>query len=464
MWGLKHKSYNCERCGKDFVSRAALRYHFQAKHLWKVYAETCSKDLVPESSSHHAKNHHEMTQMGNLRSCWTRRKTKFGAMEVSTSCRMCSRQFGTVHARENHEKQEHHFTTSKRGNISILNMMKSSHYQLFFPAYKTPTGVKYFMEAELQPIRGPARLACASEVEGMIASIKEVFPLPITYITKGGSYIKGTDIQEWSDVDIVIFSNAFKDLEDCQKKVTEILEELGRRLMKSSWTNRLIFQKRTSFSLRVYFKCYKDHHGHLLDVMLCYDILWFAVSSGLKESFYHQLYLCSDNDKIQLYTMALLKYQVEFVKASTQRLKDLIRLIKHWFKTSFAKSTKENRFRRLPSSYAVELITIYVWELAGKPIFFSFVQGMRAVLKLLVQYQDICIVWHKHYKPNFAIFQKVFLKQTRPFILDPVNPTFNVCENSNAWDEVAYVARKSLLKPLFNGMQAKEPWLFTNNW
>ncbi|XP_061495112.1 2'-5'-oligoadenylate synthase 1-like [Rhineura floridana] len=111
--------------------------------------------------------------------------------------------------------------------------------------------------------------------------------------------------------------------------------------------------------------------------------------------------------------MALLKYQVEFVKASTERVKDLICLMKYWFKTSFAKPREENKFRRLPSSYTVELITIYVWELAGKPIFFSFIQGMRAVLKLLVQYQEICIVWHKHYRPKFPIFQKVFLKQIR---------------------------------------------------
>ncbi|KAF7250494.1 2'-5'-oligoadenylate synthase-like protein [Varanus komodoensis] len=54
--------------------------------------------------------------------------------------------------------------------------------------------------------------------------------------------------------------------------------------------------------------------------------------------------------------------------------------------------------------------------------------------------------------------------ETRPFVLDPANPTFNVCENSNAWDEVAHVARRSLLKPLFNGLQAKEPWLFTRDW
>lgn len=223
-------------------------------------------------------------------------------------------------------------------------------------------------------------------------------------------------------------------------------------------------QKRTPFSLRFYFNCYKNLHGHSFDIMPCYDMLGPTLSMGLKKSFYQKLYLCNDSDTIQLYSMVLLKYQVDFVKSSPERVKDLIRLVKHWFKTSFAKSTEENKFRRLPSSYTLELITIYIWELAGKPIFFSFVQGLRAILKFLVQYQNICIIWHKYYRPNFKIFKEMTMKHTRPLILDPVNPTFNVCENSNAWDEVAHVVQRSLLKPLFNGMKAKKPWLFTNNW
>ncbi|XP_039196341.1 2'-5'-oligoadenylate synthase 1A-like isoform X3 [Crotalus tigris] len=456
-----------------------------------------------------------------------KRETKFVAMETAISCRMCCKRFGSVHAREHHEKQKHHFTANKRAQMATKFKPES------FLEYTTPMEINAFVEEKLRPILGPVRLACTSEVEGIIAFIKEIFPLPITSVIKGGSYVKGTDTQDFSDVDIVLFSKAFASLEDCQRTTPEVLEELGNALIKSSWTARLVMQKSTKFSLRFYFKCYKNHHGHSFDVMPCYDMfasvlstgkmwllftkavllpltktsllgcstlvfrfrlmqyfqelkickVWFLLRSrdsvgqsstislidclvltGPKESFYHKLYLCSDDDKIQLYTMALLKYQAEFVKASTGTVKDFIRLMKHWFKTSFAEPTKENKFRRLPSSYTIELITIYVWELAGKPIFFSFVQGMRAVLKLLTQYQEICITWHRHYRPNFSIFHKMLLKQSRPFVLDPVNPTFNLCENSNAWDEVAHVARQSLLKPLFNGRAAKEPWLFTNKW
>ncbi|XP_025023612.1 2'-5'-oligoadenylate synthase 1A-like [Python bivittatus] len=391
MWHLKQKSYNCERCGNDFVSRAALKYHFHAKHLGRVHCETCGVEILREVPSHHSEAEHGMVLANNQRSCWNmnlKRETKFVAVGTATSCRMCCKRFGSVHAREHHEKQKHHFTANKRAQMATKFKPDS------FLEYTTPLEIKIFVEEKLRPILGAVRLACASDVEGIIAFIKEMFPLPITDVIKGGSYIKGTDTQDFSDVDIVLFSKAFASLEDCQRTTPEILEELGSALIKSSWTNRLVLQKRTKFSLRFYFKCYKNHHGHSFDIMPCDGVLASVLSTGLKESFYHKLYLCSDDDKIQLYTMALLKYQVEFVKASTARVKDFIRLMKHWFKTSFAEPTEENK----------------------------------------------------------------------PFVLDPVNPTFNVCENSNAWDEVAHVARRSLLKPLFNGITAKEPWLFTNNW
>lgn len=43
---------------------------------------------------------------------------KFVASGKSVSCRMCGRSFGTIHSREQHERQDHHFTASQRGNPS----------------------------------------------------------------------------------------------------------------------------------------------------------------------------------------------------------------------------------------------------------------------------------------------------------------------------------------------------------
>nr|XP_006012121.1 PREDICTED: 2'-5'-oligoadenylate synthase 2-like isoform X1 [Latimeria chalumnae]XP_014353846.1 PREDICTED: 2'-5'-oligoadenylate synthase 2-like isoform X1 [Latimeria chalumnae] len=299
---LAIKSYNCERCGNDFASPTALKQHFLAKHLGKVYCDKCGTEVCRAQIREHEQVVHEKPTTETKHQFWDRplqRATKFVSSETCVTCRMCHKEFGTIHGREQHERQDHHFTASKR---------------------------------------------------------------------------------------------------------------------------------------------------------------------AVKRNLYCRLYNCGDNEEIQLHSISLLQYQVDFVKVSTVGVKDLIRLIKHWLKTSFADFSEENRFRKLPSSYAIELIVIYVWQLAGKPILFSLVQGLRAVLKLLVRYLEVCIVWYEHYDSRFQILKKTIQKQTRPFVLDPVNPTFNVCENSNAWDEVAHVARNSLLKPLLNGVQAKEPWLFTNDW
>ncbi|XP_043320201.1 2'-5'-oligoadenylate synthase 3-like isoform X1 [Cervus canadensis] len=245
--------------------------------------------------------------------------------------------------------------------------------------------------------------------------------------------------------------------------------------------------RRTRLSLRFSFLCTESLHSHSFEIMAYYDVLGPTPSTDLKHHLYRKLYLCKDSDEAQLCALALLPYQVDFVKASVVRLKELIRLMIHWLQTSFASPTEENniyrsarrnlsinvaeksfydlkRFRRLPSSYSLELLTIYIWERAEKPLSFSLLQGMRAVFKLLVQYADIDVVWHRHYHRKFPIFVKVNQKRTRPFILDPVNPTVNVCDTCNAWDEVAHVAKLSLRKPLFSGVRAEPPWLFTDAW
>ncbi|XP_029072637.1 2'-5'-oligoadenylate synthase 3-like [Monodon monoceros] len=239
-----------------------------------------------------------------------------------------------------------------------------------------------FADKKIRPASGSQSAACVAEISALLQLIQGCFPVPASRVIQGGSYVKGTDTQGCSEIDIVLLSDVFASVNHCKKQLREGLETLRENL------------KRTS-------------HGN-------------------------RLYLCNDRDEAQLCALALLPYQVDFVKASVVRVKGLSRLMIHWFKTSFANTTKE-----------MELLTIYIWERAEKPLFFSLVQGMRAVLKLLVRYAEIDVVWHRHYHPKFPIFVKVNQKHTRPFILDPVNPTVNVCDTCNAWDEVAHVDLRS---------------------
>ncbi|XP_012577208.1 PREDICTED: 2'-5'-oligoadenylate synthase 1A-like [Condylura cristata] len=493
MWALQ--SYSCEHCGSDFISDRALKYHIRQKHLGKVHCEKWGQEVLREKLQDHSKSVHDSSTVvthklngENLEE----RNMKHTAKKISKTCRMCSRHFGTVLGREKHEIQEHHFTASKRAQMSTgfspHNMLECKNSQ----------ELQRFADEKIRPSPGPLSAACAAEVSAVLQLIQACFPVPASRVIQGGSFIKGTDTKGYSEIDVVLFSDVFANVNLCKKQLKEGLDALRKNLKQTSYGNRsgILMGKRASLSLRFNFLCSGNLHSHSFEIMTYYDILGPKPSTGeiaplagaaaiadsalfgraisnfgsnshqkdLKLHLYRKLYLCDDSDEAQLCALALLPYQVAFVKASITRVKELIRLMIHWFRTSFAKPTEENKFRRLPSTYTVELLTIHVWELAGKPLFFSLVQGMRAILKLLVQYAEIDVVWHRHYHPKFPIFVKVNQKRTRPFILDPVNPTANLCDSCNAWDEVAHVARCSLEKPLFNRVRVRAPWLFTNKW
>ena len=83
----------------------------------------------------------------------------------------------------------------------------------------------------------------------------------------------------------------------------------------------------------------------------------------------------------------LTKKQVEFVKRYGASVKRLIRLVKYWRK----KEVPAGRY--YPSSYPFELLTIHAWEKAGSPGTFNTVQGFCQVLKYLVEYSEIKVMW-----------------------------------------------------------------------
>lgn len=459
---LSWKCYNCERCGSDFASPTALKQHFRARHAGKEMCDRCGSEVEREKLQEHEQvAHYEEThgaQKPLVRAAPLRRESRFLASETSVTCRMCRRAFGTSFGREQHERQDHHFTASKRARMStgfspnnIVDMRSSQQ-------------LRQFVETRLRPESGLMKTACAGEVEALVELIEQCCPVPVSRVVKGGSFIKGTDTQDWSDVDAVLFSDSFTSLEDCRRSLTPALAALEKNLKNTAMTNRILMEKKTAFALRFQFKCFNNTHSHHFDVMLCYDTLGPRPSKDDKGMLFRRLCNCGHSDEAQLLSLSLLQYQVDFVKAATLGVKDLIRLVKHWFRTSFAKPSQENRFRRLPSSYTVELLTLHAWQLAGKPIFFSLLQGLRAVLRLLLRCSELCILWDELYTPYCQGVRRTLQEQTRPFILDPANPTFNVCENCNAWDEVAVVARQSLLKPLLNGVQASGPWLLTDSW
>lgn len=90
---------------------------------------------------------HERSTMQTHKLSWENleeRNIKHMATEISKTCRMCSRRFGTILSRENHELQEHRFTASKRGkkkkkmpsSFPLYIFMQRRNHILVFPLRK----------------------------------------------------------------------------------------------------------------------------------------------------------------------------------------------------------------------------------------------------------------------------------------------------------------------------------------
>ncbi|MBV96716.1 2'-5'-oligoadenylate synthase 2, partial [Eschrichtius robustus] len=118
--------------------------------------------------------------------------------------------------------------------------------------------------------------------------------------------------------------------------------------------------------------------------------------------------------------------QRNFVCSRPTKLKDLIRLVKHWYKWCGSKLKQKGS---LPPKYALELLTIYAWEQGSGAQDFDTAEGFRTVLELVTKYQHLCVFWLVNYNfddetvRNFLLTQ---IQRTRPVILDPADPTGDV--------------------------------------
>uniref|UniRef100_H0WZU8 2'-5'-oligoadenylate synthetase like n=1 Tax=Otolemur garnettii TaxID=30611 RepID=H0WZU8_OTOGA len=151
--------------------------------------------------------------------------------------------------------------------------------------------------------------------------------------------------------------------------------------------------------------------------------------------------------------------QRNFVKYRPTKLKSLLRLVKHWYQQHVENGCPK---ANLPPIYALELLTIYAWEMGTqKEENFMLDEGFTTVMELLREYKFICIYWTKHYTFQNPVIEdcvrKQFIKK-RPIILDPVDPTHNVAEGYR-WDIVAQRARQCLKQDCcYNNREPVPSW------
>ncbi|NXC22883.1 OASL2 protein, partial [Corythaeola cristata] len=306
---------------------------------------------------------------------------------------------------------------------------------------------------------------------------------------QGGSAGKGTALRNNSDADVVLFLSYFSSYQQQKEKREYILNLIERRL--HACRQRLTFSVNiseprykgpgnTPRSLSLTLCSRQTLESIEVDILPAYDAL--GKGSGLAlgwaghqcrhnshppshptgqvirdvppDAEVYERLLNASSDPGE-FSPCFTELQKHFVKRYPAKLKNLLRLVKHWYK-ELLKPQYCNA--DLPPKYALELLTIYAWE-QGTDSSESFVmaEGFRTVLELLCRHQEICIYWEKYYSlqhSQIGAHVKRLLRCPRPVILDPADPTGILGQGKN-W---SLMAREAARHCSLHCVNTTQPW------
>ncbi|XP_027628882.1 2'-5'-oligoadenylate synthase-like protein 2 isoform X2 [Tupaia chinensis] len=214
---------------------------------------------------------------------------------------------------------------------------------------------------------------------------------------------------------------------------------------------------RTPRSLSFQVQSRKSSDVILVDVLPAFNALGhFCTDSKPDPEIYENLIISRGGPGE--FAPSFTELQRHFVKSRPPKLKSLLQLVKHWYLQPLKRKYPR---ASLPSKYALELLTIYAWEMGtDESENFNMNKGFVAVMELLRDYEDICIYWTKYYDFQSEIvrnFIKHQLKGCRPIILDPADPTNNLGSNKR-WDLVAKEAAHCLRQACCKTEEPGQGW------
>ncbi|NXA33406.1 OASL2 protein, partial [Eudromia elegans] len=282
---------------------------------------------------------------------------------------------------------------------------------------------------------------------------------------KGGSTGKGTALKNNSDADVVVFLSCFSSYQDQKEGRAEILNHIERMLehCKNTQTFSVTISKprrkgrfgASARSLSLTLQSVLCSESVEVDVLPAYDALGQVTRDTLPPPDVYVRLLAARGD-LGEFSPCFTELQKKFVKRCPAKLKNLLRLVKYWYKEVLKpRSCSAN----LPPKYALELLTVYAWEQGTEASEdFSTAAGFRTVLELLCQHQQILVYWEKYYSlqhPEVGAFvRNLLLRSSRPAILDPADPTGILGQRAD-WAAVAREASRCRSLPC---VATAHPW------
>ncbi|XP_071805795.1 2'-5'-oligoadenylate synthase 3-like isoform X2 [Asterias amurensis] len=275
-------------------------------------------------------------------------------------------------------------------------------------------------------------------------------------IVKGGSLGKGTMVKDLSDVDLIAFINPPNlapivrlGPAEYKRKLAVVIRDLHSAL------KRLTFVSDVSnndllvyFNIRVGRRCLKVNFLPTSDNCAGHG-------RAHSDMFRAMLQLHNDKDR-EFYSASLAEHQLSFVGSQPRYVKELVRLVKYW--------ANDYLPGYLQNSYGLELITIHLWEKAGKPVRFSKAQGLKRVLRALTRLTALRVTsWSgsRLYDATLAQSAITQLRMINPIVLDPANPTNNVCQlyqQGTNGREIASAAGQTLQTQLLMKVKVRQGW------
>ncbi|XP_067678138.1 2'-5'-oligoadenylate synthase 3-like [Haliotis asinina] len=269
--------------------------------------------------------------------------------------------------------------------------------------------LQHFIQHTVQP-SSDFRRKCDHLVDRVTYFLQHHTRLSVNMVVRGGSLGKSTNVLGKSDVDLVVFINNIKSIEDLSKKMPILLSILEDAL-NSKWTDFAGYLEqgnRSDRGLQYNISCGDEDHD--VDILPSFNIL------GVKtpHEVFTEMKSKTDNER-RLYAPCFSQKQVNFVKEAPIKVKNLIRLVKYWAKVEV------NREVKAVTSFFLELVVISYWRNNGSPCDFVTQDWFRDVMTQLTDLTSLRILWPDEFdSASFCVYPK------NPVVLDPTNPYINV--------------------------------------
>ncbi|XP_022097014.1 2'-5'-oligoadenylate synthase 1A-like [Acanthaster planci] len=323
-----------------------------------------------------------------------------------------------------------------------------------------PESLEVWYNEKLQEGTGSFNSYCREAVDNVVRALHRIcstdlVPFDVDRVIKSGSLGKGTVVKELSDVDLVAFVNPphLQPIVDVgpqtyKYQLDVVLRDMVRALRQ--------LQNVTDINNKGFLLKFKltnigpNRRSLSIDLMATSDC--HLSDSRAKRKLFDAMLQQRADDR-RYYSPAVIENQLEFVRDQPGALKALIRLVKYW------------AYQRLPDhlqkSYRLELITIHRWENAGSPLRFSKAQGLKDVLQVLSNMSQLQVYWERHYDASVAKKAISHFKMQRPIVLDPSEPTDNVCNlymEGNNLQLMRAAATTTLQSRLLQNVFVRQGW------